>query len=363
MPYISIAEFKRLESRYHTILERFQPLIDDPCLENSLAYWVLHTDRNLPKVFLRHSICDLLSFDFEELSQKRGIGKKKIDGLLSLLERTLQELESPTRIRPLKISATSSHILPNFEAIHSIKPSEVTERQWRSWQQTLHNHYLTHEPIGRLAFSLQNIPLDIWNTPVDTYLQYSLLEIKGLKKYGPKRLQSIFLIFNSLHIFLEKSLLDYHLAICLRPRFIVQIKHWIRNQVENNLFPTPEDFHSKVITLILNQIQHDGGEMLYELLKSYLTPYQAPPSVIEQAEKLSVARTRIYQLLGKCSSIMKVRWSDGPEMINSLLKNQQTLNKDSAETIRLIDNTLSLLFSDKISLVPLMEHPSPSVHP
>ena len=58
-----------------------------PVLDQSLAYWVLPTDRRLPLALLDWQLSEILACSLDELMLTPGIGQKKIMGLLDLLGR------------------------------------------------------------------------------------------------------------------------------------------------------------------------------------------------------------------------------------------------------------------------------------
>ena len=47
--------------------------------------------------------------------------------------------------------------------------------------------------------SLQELPTVIWNSPLSTFLDYSLAELRQLKTYGEKRVRVVLEVFHAVH--------------------------------------------------------------------------------------------------------------------------------------------------------------------
>src|SRR5580692_13140386 len=96
-----VIEYAAFESLRRSLLEQMQP----QSLEKPLAFWARTGDRTLPLALMNRTIRELLATPFEDLSATRGVGAKKIGGLLQLLGRVVEPTSPPA---PQPVEVTSS---------------------------------------------------------------------------------------------------------------------------------------------------------------------------------------------------------------------------------------------------------------
>jgi hypothetical protein len=103
-----------------------------------------------------------------------------------------------------------------------------------------------------------------------------------------------------------------------------------------------QDIRQNIVLPLLNQIESDSDDNTGRLVAGRLGVESPPESVIEQAERLSVTRARIYQLLELSSHIMRVRWPEGSWQLLMLseLHGQQRENPESREMLATLRSLL-----------------------
>lgn len=317
-------------------------------LEKPLAYWALPNDRRLPLAFLGRTIGDLLATPFEELSATPGIGQKKINSLVTLLNRATRDDE----VAP---DAGQQAVSDQEDAFPSRNPTDdeghfdaslVSEVMWQRWRETVRRHQIEQATLGRLAPSLLDLPTVIWNTPLEAYLDLSLAEIRRLKTHGEKRVRVILEIFYRVHETLDLAQGQPHLAIQLRPRFIPAIEQWVFQALAAEQTPTREEVMQHLTQPLIDQIKHDAGETVYNLATGRLGVGAPPMSVRMQSRVLGVTRARIYQLLEDCQKIMTVRWQEGGVLLNSLVAKAQA-EEVPEDVLQLLASTRDLCFPTK----------------
>ena len=185
----SVEEYK-IVSSFHTLRKTLLEEKFRDRLEKPLAYWALPNDRRLPLAFLGRTIKDLLDTPFEELSATPGIGQKKISSLVKLLSRATKDQPPavPFGINELaesKKPATDGPQAANFD------PTVVSEALWSQWRETVEQHGVGAEKLGRLAPTLQALPTVIWRTRLNNYTHYTVAEIRQLKTHGEKRVRVV----------------------------------------------------------------------------------------------------------------------------------------------------------------------------
>ena len=103
---------------------------------------------------------------------------------------------------------------------------------------TVKDSGLQREPLGRLRTSLQSLPTVIWQTPLETYCNYTVAEIRKLKTHGEKRVRAILEVFHSVYEMLEGVPHDRHLHYKFAPTFTAPIEKWINDSLARSSVPS-----------------------------------------------------------------------------------------------------------------------------
>jgi hypothetical protein len=314
-------------------------------LDRPLGYWALAGDRRLPYALLDQRVREIIQTPFAELSRTPGIGKKKLASLVVLLERVARD-------RSDGATASSEAVTPGQSDTFSLEA--VSESHWDLWRQTVRTHQLSQAPLGRFAPSLQSIPSVIWDSPLATYLDRTLAEMRDMKAHGDKRLRVVVEVFFYIHRVLGHCTSSRHLAVCLRPTFAMAIEPWIWESLSRDELPSLQELRQNLVLPLLNQIELDGGEVVGRLVTGRLGIESPPESVIDQAEQMQVTRARVYQLLEVCGDIMSVRWPEGRWLMSSLANRLDAL--DASDPRREMIATLqAILFPTRIRSVARMD--------
>src|SRR5262249_33881316 len=131
--------------------EAAQRKLSDPSLadrlDKPLAYWVVATDRRLPMAFLDRPLNQLLKASLGQLLETPGIGVRKIQTLIMLLNRAAQP-QPPGSLNP----PTDAHD-PTTDARQrqgDIDASLVSDALWTQWRKTIADRGFENEILGRL---------------------------------------------------------------------------------------------------------------------------------------------------------------------------------------------------------------------
>ena len=286
--------------------DEISQLLRDPQLASRCAkpigYWALTGDRRLPYALLERPVAEIIATPFKELSQTPAIGKKKMNSLVMLLERVLDERQpAPATISREEAVAPDDRFLPDA----------VSESHWESWRETVRRHELTNEPLGHLAPTLNALPTVIWNMPLSTYVEMPLTQLRRLKTHGDKRVRSVMEVFFFIHQVLGNVNSPRHIVTQLRPSFAIPIEQWIVDAIRREEPLNTQELRQGLVLPLLNQIEADSNEGIGRLMAGRLGIESPPETVIEQAERLGVTRARVYQLLELGTQIMNVRWPEG----------------------------------------------------
>jgi len=65
-------------------------------LATTVSHWALPTDRYVPRVFLGHTLAELLDTPFDKLSATPSVGPRKLDVLIGVLRRAAEVVPKET---------------------------------------------------------------------------------------------------------------------------------------------------------------------------------------------------------------------------------------------------------------------------
>lgn len=279
-------------------------LLDRPptaALRRPLAYWVQPNDRRLPTALLDCEVAELLQQTLPELAATPGIGLKKLQGLLRLLERV--GCPSPPA-GPFGMGADPANQRDG-------DPQRVSEALWASWCESVRRAGLGSVLLGRVAPSLQSLPTVIWDAPLSTYTELTLAGVRKLRTHGEKHVQAIVEVFGELHEAVSTVSLGDHLELNLLPKFAARITRFLTQPPPEGGPVRCETLREGVVTPLVQQVGVDLGQPVAGLVAERLRTDLSAPTVRQLAERQGVTRARVYQLLDDCARAMEVRWPEG----------------------------------------------------
>jgi hypothetical protein len=309
-------------------------------LELPLAYWVVSGDRRLPMALLDRAIGDLVKTPLADLLATPGIGIRKIQTLIMLLNRASQPLPPGGLAPPLGV-APRDPTAGNDDPDAEVNASIVSEALWVQWKATVTGHHLEQETLGRLAQTLRDLPRVIWRWPLSNYTNLSLAEIRSLKTHGVKRVNAVLEVFGNLHAILAHSSSRPHLAVQIVPRSIVALEAWVMDSLVSEEPITLPEIREQFVTPLLSQVRVDATSRVARLADRRMSSTSA--TVRQAAQRLGLTRARVYQLLDEVAEIVAVRWPMGRLLVGRL---QEQLHGNDTETsaLTLFDAAFELFF-------------------
>ena len=347
MAKASSAEDYKLGSSFEEVKKKLREEQFADRWDKPLAYWALPNDRRLPLAFLGRTVGELLQTPFRDLSATAGIGQKKISSLVKLLHRAIQDEvpDVPFGISELTPNSEEQTVKSQRQSME-FDPSLISEALWAQWRETIRKHNVGDEKLGRLAPTLQALPTVIWHTPISTYLDYTMSEIRQLKTHGEKRVRVVLEVFCILHEMLANANQRDHLQIRIAPRFVDPIERWVRCVIHRWEIPSPEEIRESLAIPLLTQVKIDVGPMVHKLAEGRLGIRDERQNVRNQSRRLGVTRARVYQLLDDCSKAIQVRWPAGERQLGRLGEMFQRVRSESSD-LELFHATRELFFPDK----------------
>lgn len=282
----------------------------EPLYGKNLAFWALPSDRRLPLALMNRTLKQIISSSFTELAGTPGIGRKKLQGLLMLLERAVNTDPNsvPTQVAVSDLVAES---MVDTEKEQQFRWDQVSELTWAEWRATVVRHRLQAIPLGRLAPSLKRITRVIWNAPLGEFVDMTINDLREKRSFGERRLAAVLEVFACIHEALKDVTPQSHLGMELAPRRILQMQQWILETWQNGKVPSEQEIRENFILRLLDQARVDAVEQTVDLVERRLGIKESPVSVRQLSRMFNLTRARIYQLFDELAEIMRIRWPLG----------------------------------------------------
>lgn len=325
----------RLALRFEEVRTRLTERAIGDVLERPLAFFASPSDRHLPLALINRSLRELIGSPLADLQSVPGIGPKKLNSLIDLLERAVPQedaerslpvLEEPPP-QPAVASAARSAPLEEEPAVLA------TEAVWQQWRAAIRNHHLGRETLGRFAPSLRRLPRTLWAARLEGYLDLSLQELRSRRNHGEKRVAAILEIIGGLYKLLLRLDEHSHLSVYLLPRFATTLDRWLTFRLRHPELPGLDEVNSAFVAPLIDQLGVDGGEAHVGLVKDRLN--SSSRGIGHAARRLGLARGRAYEMLGDAQAIMEVRWPEGTSRVAALLNRMRREAESSEATTRL----------------------------
>jgi hypothetical protein len=150
-----------------------------PFADATLSRWVRPEDRGIPADLVKRSVGCLLRTDFSELLDAPGVGVTKLTKLIELLERV------GAAAPPADRHSNHNGIVP-FKRRPSAELAPAV--QWANDTELVRNGDLIDLPLGRMAPSLDELPRNLWMTPLARFISLSFDELHGIPYFGTRRI-------------------------------------------------------------------------------------------------------------------------------------------------------------------------------
>jgi hypothetical protein len=338
----------RQHHHFEELRRRLRSLGDPRRLERPLHFWALATDRRLPRALLGRVTRDIVETPFHQLCATPGIGRKKIETLLQLLERAVtdsgEELTHHGR-QPVEREPRGSRRKGSQPSSDGAKfdPASVSETTWERWREAIKKHGLQQELLGRFAGSLQELPRVSWRTPLAEYADLTLQQLRGRRTHGVKRVRAVIDVFWAVQSLVPDDARD-HVGVDVMPHFAAPLQAWLAEAAQHDEFPAFADVRRRFVEPLLKQLGVDANPIVLELVIGRLRLSKSSASVQATAQRLGLTRARVYQLLAEPAEIMEIRWPEGRERVAALARRPR-LTRSSGRGATLFSAAAKLFFA------------------
>ncbi len=302
----SVVTDYRLELRFEQLRTRLGESSQADGLERPLAFFAASNDRHLPLALIDRKVRELIGASLSDLRSVPGIGPKKLNSLMDLLERALPQ--PAAELVPPEPEPELS--LVDAAPVDGEQPGRVSEADWEQWCAAIRRHLLGRETLGRFAPTLRRLPRSLWTAPLDGYLDSTLGELRRRKNHGEKRVSAILEIFGGLHKVLLRLDEQSHLSVHLRPRFATSIERWLAFRLRHEELPTLDEVNQAFVEPLIEQLDVDGGDTHAKLARDRLNPKSS--GMGNAARRMGLAAAA----LTKCLATPRRSWrSAGPRAV------------------------------------------------
>jgi hypothetical protein len=261
---------------------------------------------------------DLLQAPYAELAATPGIGQKKMRSFVKLLSRVANTDAAELPSDPAFLAENGKRGPRQDSGGNGFDPAAVSEMVWAQWRASVVQHGFGKEILGRLAPSLKDMSRVIWNTPLETYADCTLAEMRAMKTHGEKRIGAILEVFHGIHAVVAQMGTQEHLAVRIVPRLIDAVDTWVGQTLQRPGIPGEREIFDSFISPLLKQIRCDASRQIVHLAENRLGIHGPVTSVRQAARELGLTRARIYQLLNEINDILTVRWPLGRHQVYEL---------------------------------------------
>jgi len=304
----------QLWEKHVQIGRRLKKSLEPRQLAVPLTRWLRPADRGLPTDLLKWNVESLLDAEFDELISAPGVGLTKISKLIELLDRVDA---TPAEV-PLIEPASSATIGQSAMAL-----------QWSSAVADIRSAGWSGLPLGRMARSLQELPRNLWATPLSRLLSLEFHELRTIPYLGMRRIGGIFAVVNALadearaavasRAEADAAATDSHASAVVVAR-LVAVQHSLRNSESFGLSTELTEFTEAVVGPIAEQIQIDLGVVAVDVLRESLGDSARSPAAECGNDRIArLSRTRIHQIREDIRLAMQIRWPRGGEHLQSAI--------------------------------------------
>lgn len=278
-----------------------------PFAESPLSRWVRSDDRGIPADLAKRTVGSLLRSDFDELIETPGVGVTKLAKLMELLER----VGDPPAIE----KSSRSHGKNGVKAT-TTEPATPDE-QWKADVDAIRLAGVEGLPLGRLAPSLDELPRNLWLTPLSRFISLSYGELHSIPYFGTRRIAAVSEIVAQ--VARQARALRLSDRSTNRPAPALM-------QVEERLTSaeplTREAILREILSPLFAQLAVDLGPRAVAVacLAVGLDAATAKDIAgIESIETLSVSRPRTHQIREDIRLALQVRWPGGDKLLEACI--------------------------------------------
>lgn len=308
-----------LDVRLAAVKQFISTHTDPTILDRPLTAWVKPSDRHLPQAFLGRSLREVLTLTFDQIAETPGVGPGRITKLLDVLERVGRATGESTMLNPQFVAGWTAALALTSDPV----AEDMTDETWEGWRQTIRAHRLEHEPLGRYAARLSDLPKGVWATPLREYTDRPLSEIREMPAHGPARVQAILDVFAGVTRTLAGCAADSPLAIRPLPPPVRDLILWAEEVLRSNTVPDVVAIRGGFLTPLFALLEADLGSDVTAVVRRRVGGDGPAETLNAVAADLGLTRERVRQIAAKAGEVMAVRWPEGRYLLDNVYAHLQ----------------------------------------
>ena len=295
------------EGRFLDIAGKLKSLGDPALLRRPFGSWVSTADSHLPQSFLHRPLGEILAAPFAELARVPGVGVRRIEKVLGVLERAHREALAEKE--PAATPASSSRVPPPAPFL----TESLGAVEWRNWCGLLRAHRMEHDALGQYAGSLSDLPQGVWASPLNEYCDLTLFELRY--KLAPKAFEQILALIAEIVRALRESPPDLPFATRFTPVPIRDASAWIRAVLRYEAIPGTASIRAGFLEPLLTLFGNDLGADAVAMLRRRIG-VDGPPETLERiAIDAGLTRERVRQITARAFEVLRIRWPEGRVLV------------------------------------------------
>ncbi|MEI7686913.1 MAG: hypothetical protein WCL32_17980, partial [Planctomycetota bacterium] len=284
----------------------------------------------------------MLALTFDEMANTRGVGTRRIEKLVDVLERACKQLLAtsdhvPDRSQPAPLNGTPAVAEPTT-------PENLTEPVWQGWCHTIRSLRLEGEALGRFASSLADLQQVLWSVPLQQYTDKPLQEIRSMPGHGPARVGQVLDVFYRIAQTIAGCPADAPLAVCLLSPLVREALLWTESMLRTGSVPDVQSIRDGFLVPLFALLEVDLGPETVGMVRRRLG-LDGPAETLDQiANDFGLTRERVRQLTAKAAEVTKIRWPEGRFILDNVYAILQS-SPGAEEQLNLMHSVLDTFFA------------------
>lgn len=362
-----------IDGRYALVVQRFHLCGQHWMSTKPLSRWVKPGDRYFPSVLTTKTLREVVETGIGGLRQVRGIGLRKLETLMAVIERAVQDIElyienetlassqltdEPGQQRldpiktwphPLSLNWSTTAEIEKFDgAVVDKVFVELSGDEWTTICQAIQQAGFATYTFGRVVRSHRKFVARYLNKSVATVTDLSFEEFMEFKRTKPtlamKSFGEIFRLARIGAIGEREPTYSFHLTA--GP--IGRAAKWAEHVLGGSDVPEYRSIGKQLLLPLIEQVKIDLGTRTVKMLKRRIGYLRKPETLSQIAAPLELTRERVRQILKTVRRSINLRWPDGKSAVQRIY--QKCIDtQQPARSCRLVRRIMSLIFDERSS--------------
>jgi len=322
------------ELRFETASRLLETHKHHRMLDWPLWNWFNSDHLYTPSRWLDQTLRETLQMTFAEIAGARGIGTKKLEKLLTAIDRARNAIERgvPVELGTISI-ATGDNVREGTEFPYRVARDayflgsqktpiwDLDDRDWDFVTQLVQHHGLEDFMLGRFTSSLRELDRCLWPEKVSTFTRRTFTQLGRMPGYGDTKIrQSVSQILRVAFI-LHALPESYHeMRIALLPATITHANRWLTQVCysQGERLPDVHAIRKDFLQPLLTQLEKDTNARLVEVARRRIGIGGRQATLSEIGNDFGVTSDRIRTLIQQAAFVFHIRWPEGRYLLQGV---------------------------------------------